>query len=117
MDRSESPESVLSRELIAFAHRQGMDLATICHSGGFLSDGRVIFLWRKDGIIQYNLQGTIGLLPERFKASAHAFRGMWHEVGTFENIEQALVFLKAWLIDKKEVDDLPMRCVRSHGIG
>jgi hypothetical protein len=42
---------------------------------------------------------------------------MWHEAGTLEDLEEAFEFLRAWLIDRKEVDDLPQRYVRREGIG
>jgi hypothetical protein len=56
------------------------------------------------------------VLPERFEKSGSAFQGMWEEAGTFENIEQALAFAKAWLLDRKEIDDLPSRTVRRCGV-
>jgi hypothetical protein len=41
---------------------------------------------------------------------------MWSEAGTFENLEQAFELVKAWLVDWKEVDDLPSRSARRYGI-
>jgi hypothetical protein len=63
------------------------------------------------------MQGSIGALPERYKASAGAFRGMWHEAGTVADLEGAFELLKAWLIDRKEVDALPERRMRREAIG
>ncbi len=105
-----------AHELIAYAKGQGVDLSSTCYEWAFLNDGRFISLWRKEGKVQYNMQGPIEVLPERYKASAGAFRGMWTEAGTVADLEQAYEFLKAWLIDKKEVDDLPPRYVRREGI-
>jgi hypothetical protein len=105
-----------ARELLAFAQQRGFDLNTICHDWAFLSEDRFLSLWRKEGKLHYSLQGRIGALPERLQASAGAFQGMWVERGTLETMAQAFEFLKAWLLDRKEVDDLPGRCVRSYGI-
>jgi hypothetical protein len=63
------------------------------------------------------MQGNIALLLDRLKESASVFRGSWHETGTFETVEQAFELLKAWLLDRKEVDDLPQRGIRAYGIG
>ena len=106
-----------ARELIAFARQRGVDLSSTCHDWAFLNEGRFISVWRKAGKVHYNLQGPIATLPERYRASANAFHGMWHEAGTMTDFEAALQFLKAWLIDRKEVDELPQRCVRREGIG
>jgi hypothetical protein len=56
------------------------------------------------------------VLPTKLKDSASAFHGIWTEAGTFENVEQAFEFLKSWLIERKEGDDLPDRSVRRYGI-
>jgi hypothetical protein len=56
------------------------------------------------------------LLPSNLKESATAFRGAWSETGTFEDLDQAFVVVKAWLLDRKEVDDLPCRCVNRYQI-
>jgi hypothetical protein len=42
---------------------------------------------------------------------------MWDEAGTLADLEQAFELLKAWLIDRKEVDELPQRSMRREGIG
>ena len=62
------------------------------------------------------MQGAISVLPSSLKGSAGAFRGAWSEAGTFEDMEQAFELVKAWLLDWKEVDDLPSRSVRRYGI-
>ncbi len=106
-----------ARELVAFAKQLGVDLSSTCHDWAFLNEGRFISLWRKDGKVHYTMQGPVETLPERYKASARAFHGMWHEAGAVADLEQAFEFLKAWLIDRKEVDNLPPRYVRREGIG
>ena len=112
----ESQEAT-AEELVAFAKQRNLDLSGACHDFAFFSEGRFILLWRKEGKVQYNLQGKVDTLPERYKASASAFRGMWHEAGTLEDLDEAFAFLKTWLIDRNEVDDLPPRYVRREGIG
>jgi hypothetical protein len=105
------------RELISLAAQQGVDLAPLYDSGTFLHDSRIIWFWRKGTVIHYSLQGIVEVLPREYQASAGAFRGMWDEAGAVADLEEAFGFLKAWLIDRKEVDDLPQRYVRREGIG
>ncbi|MBV9125020.1 MAG: hypothetical protein JO112_16825 [Planctomycetes bacterium] len=116
MNDLESQE-VTAQELVAFGKERGVDLSSTCYDFAFFSEGRYMLLWRKEGKVHYTLQGRINKLPESFKASASAFHGMWHEGGSLADIEQALDLLKDWLLDKKEVDDLPPRSIRSQGIG
>ena len=110
-------QKATAQELVAFAKQRGVDLSSTCYDWAFLSQGRFISLWRKEDRVHYNLQGPIDALPERYKASARAFRGMWHEAGTLLDLEQAFELLKAWLVDIKEVDHLPQRYMRREGIG
>lgn len=116
MNEIESQEAT-AQELVAFAKQRGLDLSSTRYDFAFFSEGRFIMLWRKDDRVLYNMQGSIKALPERYSASAGAFRGMWHEAGALADLEQAFEFLKAWLIDKKEVDELPQRYIRREGIG
>jgi hypothetical protein len=116
MNDLESQEAT-ARELVAFAKQRGIDISATCYDWAFLNGGRFIFLWRGEDKVHYNMQGRIEALPQRYKASASAFRGMWHEAGTLVDLEQAFELLKAWLIDRKEVDDLPERRMRREGIG
>jgi len=127
MDAAENFRAV-ARELVSGAQRQGIDLEPFRNDFAFVTDRRFIVLWRKDeqpysgpvnekiGTLQYNMQGTIDVVPHVMKESASAFRGSWFERGTFESIEQAAELVKAWLIDGKEVDNLPARRVRAYGI-
>ena len=115
-------------ELVSFARQKGTDLEPLRNDFAFQKDRRWIDVWRKDslpgtgpaneplGTLHYNMQGSICVLPSCLKESASAFQGRWTEAGTFENMEQAFELLKAWLIDSKEVDSLPKRCVRRYGI-
>jgi hypothetical protein len=119
----------VAQELVAIGQRQGIDLEPFRHDHAFQNGKRYICFWRKDefpsggpanqelGTLNYAMQGRIELLPNVLKDSASAFHGFWNEGGTFESVEQAFALLKAWLIDKKEVDSLPARRIRNYGIG
>lgn len=127
MDPLENSRAV-AQEIATFARQQGIDLESLREDFAFQKERRFIDCWRKDelpcsgpvlekaGTLHYNLQGTIAYVPSQLKESVNIFRGSWHETGTFENIEQAFELVKAWLLDWKEVDDLPRRSVRSYGI-
>jgi hypothetical protein len=56
----------------------------------------------------YNMQGTVPALPAKLKESAGAFRGAWTEAGSFGSVAQAFELLKAWLLEEKDVDELPL---------
>src|SRR4051812_28193967 len=116
MNDLESQEAT-AQELVDLAKQRGADLSSTFQDFAFFNEGRFILLWRKQGKVHYNMQGAIDALPARYKASARAFRGMWHEAGTLADLEQAFELLKAWLIDRKEVDELPQRSMRREGIG
>jgi hypothetical protein len=119
---------VTAQELVAYAQQRGIDLGQFSKDFTFQKGRRWIDVWRKDslpgtgpadeplGTLHYNLQGAITVLPNRLKGSARAFQGAWSEAGTFANLEQAFELVKAWLLDWKEVDDLPSRSVRRYGI-
>jgi len=121
-------ERAVAKELVFYARQQGFDLEQIRNDSVFQNNKRWIFFWRKDelpcsgpahekrGTLHYNMQGVITDLPSKLKESASVFRGAWTEAGTFENIDQAFALLKAWLLDQKEVDELPPRSVRRYGI-
>jgi hypothetical protein len=118
-----------AQELISVAQRRAIDFAPLRNDAMFRNDRRSIFVWRKvdgvpasgpalmkEGTLCYNMQGSIKVLPNVLKDSAGAFKGGWSESGTFENLEQAVDFVKAWLVERKEIDELPRRCVRSYYI-
>ena len=81
----------------------------------FEKEGRSIFLWRRGESIHYNMQGRITVLPTAFRESASVFRGMWTETGAVANFEQALALVKAWLLERAEVDELPQRRTSRRG--
>jgi hypothetical protein len=115
-------------ELVSFARQQGVDLEPFRKGFTFQKDRRWIDVWRKDslpgtgpaheplGTLHYNMQGTVGVLPSRMKGAASAFQGAWSEAGAFETMEEAFELVRAWLLDWKEVDDLPSRSVRRYGV-
>jgi len=127
MDPLENSRAV-AQELVSLAQQQGIDLEPLRNDDTFIKDRRWIWCWRKDslpgsgpanveeGTLLYNMQGPISVVPSKMKESASIFRGMWHERGAFANLEQAVELLKAWLLDRKEIDDLPRRSVRAYGI-
>jgi hypothetical protein len=113
-----------AKELVTLARQRGIDLEPVLDDIIFQGNRRWVLFWRKqdgpppggpadeaEATLHYNMQGAISVLPSNLKASAGAFQGVWCETGTFENLEQAFEFLKAWLIDRKEVDELPSRSV------
>jgi hypothetical protein len=117
-----------AQELVSIARQQGIDLEPFRQDFMFQYDRRWIEVWRKnsfpgsgpanvkEGTLLYCLQGPISIVPSKMKHSASLFRGSWFERGFFEKIEQAFELLKAWLIDRKEIDDLPSRSIRAYGI-
>ena len=122
-------ERATTRELIAYARQQGFDLEPLRQDFMFQNSQRWAFLWRKrnslpcsgpddekEGTLHYNMQGAIAVLPRSLKGAGHAFQGAWSEAGTLEDMGQAVALVKAWLLDGKEVDDLPSRSVRRYGI-
>ena len=117
-----------AQELVSLAQQQGIDLEPLREDFAFQKDRRWIHVWRKDefpssgpanvkeGTLLYAMQGAIAVVPSKMKNSASAFRGSWFERGSFESLEQAVTLVKAWLLDQKEVDELPPRSVRAYGI-
>ena len=105
-----------AQELVSLGREHGFELDTVCYDWAFLSGDRFLCMWRRNEVVHYNLQGDVGELPMQYEESATAFRGAWTEAGTVEDIGQAFDLLKAWLLDRKEVDDLPPRSVRRCGI-
>jgi hypothetical protein len=117
-----------AQELVSFAQQHGINLEPFRTDFSFHKDRRWIDVWRKnslpgtgpanveEGTLLYVMQGPISVVPSKMKESASIFRGMWHERGAFENVEQAVELLKAWLLDQKEIDELPHRSVRAYGI-
>lgn len=127
MDPVENSRAV-AFELISLARERGLDLEVFRNDFAFRKDRRSIELWRKDelpssgqadeqeGTLHYRMQGAISVLPSSLRGASCAFEGAWSEAGTFENLEQAFELVKAWLLDWREVDDLPGRSIRRCGV-
>jgi hypothetical protein len=128
MDDLEDPRAT-ALELLDFARQKDTRLDALLDRSGFQTDDRSIFFWREQanlpedapsdsaiGLICYNMQGAISVLPLRFQESSDAFQGVWHEVGSLDDMEHAFAFLKAWLLDRKEIDELPPRKIKRCGI-
>src|SRR5690349_8085292 len=110
-----------ANEIVAHAREQGVETLHFCKEGHFQIDGRWISFWRFDGLpysgkagevlgtLHYNLQGAILKPPREFEEAGDQFLGEWSEAGTLNSLEQAFELLKAWLIDRTDVDELPKR--------
>jgi hypothetical protein len=122
-------EMTTAKEIISYGRTQGFDLEPLLNVSAFKKDRRWVFFWRKldrlpcsgrhdekEGTLRYNMQGAIAVLPDAYKQSASAFQGGWTEAGALEGIEKAFELAKAWLLDGKEVDELPQRSIRRSGI-
>lgn len=97
-----------ARALIAVGRGCGVDLAPVCRHSQFLNGDRYIYFRRfPDGSFEYGMNGQIKALPRDPGPSVHGFDGTWHEAGQLNDVEQAFAFLKAWVLDGAEVDELP----------
>lgn len=126
----ESNERDTALEVLTLAKEKGVALEpTLNQEGLFYWDQRWIFLWRKidgipatgrpdesEGTLKYNMQGAIKLLPKWLRGTASPCDTTWAEAGRLKNLEAALDLVKAWLLDRKEVDDLPERTILRGGI-
>ncbi len=120
--------SSTAQELVSAAREHGIDLEPFRHDYSFFKSERFIYLWRKDalpgtgpasqslGTLNYNMQGAVSVVPNCMKHSASLFKGSWNEAGALETIGQAVELVKAWLLEAKEVDDLPPRHTRRYMI-
>ena len=128
MDQADNQRTT-AQELISYAKTQGFDLEPILNDFLFEKNRRSVFFWRKldrlpcsgrsdekEGTLRYNMQGAIAVLPDAYKQYASAFQGAWTEAGALEGIDQAFELVKAWLLDGKEVDELPQRLARRAGL-
>jgi hypothetical protein len=94
--------------VIAEGRRHGVDLSPLCVYSQFLKAERYIYFRRLPGDgFEYGMNGPIKILPREAGDSAHRFQGMWHEAGRLDDAGQAFAFLKAWVLDGAEVEELP----------
>jgi hypothetical protein len=128
MDQVQNERATVT-ELISLARQRGLELEPHRNDSMIQVGERWISFWRKledlpcsgsadedEGTLHYNLQGQISKLPRSMAGSPVRATALWSEAGTFENSDQAVDLLRAWLIDTKEVDELPKRNVRRYGI-
>jgi hypothetical protein len=116
----------IAEEIIAHGRQLGLDLEPVRKDFSFQKDSRWIDLWRKDslpgtgptnepfGTLHYSMQGPLSKPPKKFSGG---HQGEWSEAGVLESMEDAFALVKAWLLDWKEVDDLPPRSPRRTGFG
>ncbi len=123
-------ERATAQEIASYARQQGVDLGSLCNDSVFQRSPRWVFFWRKvadvpctgsdgeqEGTLHYNLQGTIHELPNRLQPPASTFQRTWSEAGTLESVQEAFTLVKRWLLEEKEVDDLPTRKIVRSGMG
>lgn len=112
MDFSESVREAAER-LTLYATAQDCDVVSLRNECNvFENSKRWIELWLKDDHFGYHLSGEIKKLPSQFSQSQSSFRGVWDEVGSMNDLHQAFRLLHSWLIEAKEVDELPDRTIR-----
>jgi len=109
MDQLE-PCQVAARELLAVAELRGIDLRPLWLDWVFRSEDRTIYFWQEEGKYHYTLEGEIGQAT-----GTTAYGSFWGESGVIGGIDDAVQLLSAWLLDRKEVGELPMRDTISHG--
>jgi hypothetical protein len=102
-----------SKQIISIALEKGEDVSPLCDEYGvFESSKRWIEFWVKDDSLGYHLSGEISTPPAQIAESRPSFQGIWDETGTIPNLEQAFELLRAWLLEGKEIDELPDRSIR-----
>jgi hypothetical protein len=102
-----------SKQIISIALEKGEDVSPLCDEYGvFESSKRWIEFWVKDDSLCYHLSGEISTPPAQIAESRPSFQGIWDEAGTIPNLEQAFELLRAWLLEGKEIDELPDRSIR-----
>jgi hypothetical protein len=113
MDFAESVREAAER-LALYASAEGCDVALLRNEYNvFKNPKRWIEFWLKDDHFCYHLSGEIERLPNQFAQSQSSFRGVWDEVGSINDLHQAFCLLYSWLVEAKEVDELPARTIRS----
>lgn len=103
----------LAQELIALANEQGLDLTPWRHSYEFTHANRTIRFsgpleaWDAAGHdVEFVLRGAVDELPSGNPGCEADFRGRWTECGKLPTRADALLLLRAWLIDRLEFDAL-----------
>lgn len=111
MDFTESMKALAER-IVNFASGNGCDLSSFRDDYGvFENQKRRIEFWTKEEALRYHLSGEIEDLPKQFAESQSSFRGFWDESGSIDDLGQAFHLLCSWLLEAKEVDELPHRTI------
>lgn len=101
-----------SKQIVAIASAYNVDVRPICNEYGvFESRKRLIEFWFKDDSLRYHLSGEISIPPAEIGPNNRSFQGIWDETGSIPDLEQAFQLLRAWLVECKEIDELPDRTV------
>ena len=102
-----------SEQLVNHAATKGFNLDQFRDKYGvFDNQTRSIEFWLTDRVLCCRTSGAIRDLPTRLAGSESSFRGVWHETGSVEDVEHAFQLVLSWLVDGKEVDELPNRTIR-----
>jgi len=102
-----------SKQIISIALEKGVNVSHLRNKYGVFELGkRWIEFWVKDDSLCYHLSGEISTSPAQIAESRPSFQGIWDETGTIPNLEQAFELLRAWLLEGKEIDELPDRSIR-----
>src|SRR4051812_29993600 len=96
--------------LVGFALSKGYDIARYRCESLFVTPTRTIDCWLEDDGIGYHLWGQIGAVPKGL-GSSFGFDGVWDEAGSVKDLAQAFQLLRSWLINGKEVGQLPQRTI------
>jgi len=102
-----------SKQIAAIASASGEDMTAFCNEYGVFEKGnRWIEFWVEEGSLRYHLSGEISTPPMQIAQSRPSFHGIWDETGSLADLDQASQVLRAWLVECKEVDELPHRSIR-----
>jgi hypothetical protein len=109
---------IMAARIVEQALKHGVDISQLLHasSGMFQKENRWMIFWIKDDCLRYRLTGRISTPPAQIAETRPSFQGIWDEAGTIPNLEQAFELLRAWLLEGKEVDELPDRSVQQWSI-
>ena len=70
----------------------------------------MIYFWHEKGKYRYTLVGEIGQ-----STGTSSYASCWSESGMIGGIDDGIQLLSAWLLDRKDVAELPIRDTISWG--
>jgi hypothetical protein len=109
------PTQVAARLILVVAEGLGMDIRSLSRDWIFRAEQRMVYFWQEGGEWHYTFFGTIKTAPTSFQANPSTTDPWWSESGTIGGIEAAIALLTAWLVDGKEIDELPKRETATYG--